>query len=163
MKKLIIIVILGWFVFSSKASVTAYFNYGVFNVPTGSPFIETYLTVIGKSIKHIPVNGGIQGSVNVKVLITKGGELYTGDNYNLLSPPSLKCQDPMFESWHYPPLYAWTPSTHKQQRKKKKNTPKAFCSRFLLFLTYIYLLFLIFLFKQVLENNKEFFGFKFSQ
>jgi GWxTD domain-containing protein len=86
MKKHVFIFVLGLFILSLKASVTAYFNYGVFNVPSGSPFIETYLTVIGRSIKHIPVNGGLQGSINVKVLITKGGELYTGDNYNLLGP-----------------------------------------------------------------------------
>jgi GWxTD domain-containing protein len=86
MKKYVVIFVFGWFFLQSQGSVTAYFNYGVFNVPSGSPFIETYLTVIGKSVKHIPVAGGLQGSVNVKVLITKGGELYTGDNYNLLSP-----------------------------------------------------------------------------
>ncbi len=86
MKKLVLIFVLGWLFLPLGASVTAYFNYGVFNVPSGSPFIETYLTVIGNSIRHKAVNGGIQGSVNVKVLITKNGELYTGDNYNLLGP-----------------------------------------------------------------------------
>lgn len=86
MKKFVLIFVLGLFFLSSGASVTAYFNYGVFNVPSGSPFIETYLTVIGNSIRHKPVKGGIQGSVNIKVLITKNGELYTGDNYNLLGP-----------------------------------------------------------------------------
>lgn len=86
MRKYILIFVLGLFFINTGASVTAYFNYGVFNVPTGSPFIETYLTVIGNSIRHKPVNGGIQGSVNVKVLITKGDELYTGDNYNLNGP-----------------------------------------------------------------------------
>jgi len=86
MRKYILIVVLGLCILTSSASVTAYFNYGVFNVPSGSPFIETYLTVIGNSIRHKSVNGGFQGSVNVKVLITKGGELYTGDNYNLNGP-----------------------------------------------------------------------------
>ncbi len=86
MKKLVLIFVFGWFFLHSSASVTAYFNYGIFNVPSGSPFIETYLTVIGSSIRHKAVNGGLQGSVNIKVLITKNGELYTGDNYNLLSP-----------------------------------------------------------------------------
>ncbi len=86
MKKHVLIFVFGLFFLQSQASVTAYFNYGVFNVPSGSPFIETYLTVIGNSIKHLSVSGGLQGSVNVKVVITKNGELYTGDNYNLMGP-----------------------------------------------------------------------------
>jgi GWxTD domain-containing protein len=86
MKKHVLLFVFGWLFLQTQASVTAYFNYGVFNVPNGSPFIETYLTIIGNSIKHKAVNGGYQGSVNIKVLITKNGELYTGDNYNLLSP-----------------------------------------------------------------------------
>jgi len=86
MKKYVLLFVLGLFISNLQASVTAYFNYGVFNIPTGSPFIETYLTIIGNSIRHKAINGGLQGSVNIKVLITKGGELYTGDNYNLLGP-----------------------------------------------------------------------------
>lgn len=86
MKKQVLIFGLGLFFLQIQASVTAYFNYGVFNVPNGSPFIETYLTVIGSSVKHKAVNGGFQGSVNIKILITKNKELITGDNYNLLGP-----------------------------------------------------------------------------
>jgi GWxTD domain-containing protein len=69
-----------------KASVTAYFNYGVFNVPSSTPFLETYLTIIGKSIKHVKVENGYQASVNIKVNIYSGEKLVKSDNYNLLSP-----------------------------------------------------------------------------
>lgn len=69
-----------------RANVTAYFNYGVFNIPNASPFMETYLTIIGPSIKYKAVQGGFQGSVNVKVNITKAGVSVASNNYNLMSP-----------------------------------------------------------------------------
>lgn len=72
--------------FSVKAAVTAYFSYGVFNVPANSPFLETYITIVGKSIKHKPVSGGFQGSVNVKVNIYLNDKIFKSENYNLMSP-----------------------------------------------------------------------------
>lgn len=86
MKKYVLIIVFGLFVFNLQASVTAYFSYGVFNVPAGTPFFETYLTIIGKSIKFKPIQNGFQGSVNVKLVITKSGQTVTTNNYNLLSP-----------------------------------------------------------------------------
>lgn len=86
MKKLVVTLILGLFIFGSKANVTAYFSYGIFNVPSGTPFLETYITVLGSSVKLKQVQNGFQGSVNVKVLISKSGQNVAGNNYNLLSP-----------------------------------------------------------------------------
>lgn len=86
MKKGVFIFVLGMLFSSLNASVTAYFNYGLFNVPGGSPFVETYLTILGSSIKFKPVNGGYQGSVNVKVSIVKSGQVIASNNYNLMSP-----------------------------------------------------------------------------
>lgn len=86
MKRTVLFFVLGMFFLGLKANVTAYFNYGVFNVPSGSPFLETYMTIIGPSIRFKPVQGGFQGSVNIKVNITKSGQTVSSNNYNLLSP-----------------------------------------------------------------------------
>ncbi len=74
-----------WF-FAAQASVTAYFNYGVFNVPKQSPFLESYLSIIGKSAHHKAVNGGFQASINIRVNILKDGVLFKTESYNLLGP-----------------------------------------------------------------------------
>jgi len=86
MKKLFVAFVLGLFSFGLNANVTAYFSYGVFNVPNGTPFLETYITVLGKSVKYKAVTNGYQSSVNVKVLISKSGQNVAGNNYNLRSP-----------------------------------------------------------------------------
>lgn len=86
MKKGVFIFVLGMLFSSLGASVTAYFNYGLFNVPKGSPFVETYLTIVGSSIKFKPTNGGFQGSVNVKLSLVKSGQVVASNNYNLMSP-----------------------------------------------------------------------------
>src|SRR5713101_3536128 len=86
MKKKIIIVLLGILFLNAKASVIAYFNYCVFNIPGNTPFLETYLTIIGKSIKYKKVANGFQGSVNIKVTISSGDKLIKNNSYNLLSP-----------------------------------------------------------------------------
>ena len=86
MKKYLLIIAIGMLLLTSKAQMTAYFNYGLFNVPNSSPFLETYLTVIGKSVKHIAVSGGFQASVNIKVNIYQGLKTIKDNNYNLRSP-----------------------------------------------------------------------------
>lgn len=86
MKKIFLLLCLGMMLSSVKASVTAYFNYGVFNIPSGKPFLETYLTVIGKSIRHVKTENGYQGSVNIRIAIYSGEKLVIEDKYNLMSP-----------------------------------------------------------------------------
>lgn len=86
MRKTLLIALLGMMHLILPANVTAYFNYGVFNIPGKSPFLETYLTIIGNSIRHKKVPNGYQGSVNIKVNIFSGEKLIKADNYNLLSP-----------------------------------------------------------------------------
>lgn len=86
MKKYAFLLCAGMFFLSINASVTAYFNYAVFNIPGNSPFIETYLTIIGGSVKQKKLNNGYQGSVNVKVVISDGLNVIKSNSYNLLSP-----------------------------------------------------------------------------
>lgn len=79
----IILLFLSTWVFSN---VTVYFNYGIFNTLNSSPYLETYLTIAGQSVKFSPTEGGYQASVNVSWKIFKGADLVKAHNYNLMSP-----------------------------------------------------------------------------
>lgn len=68
------------------SNITVYFNYSVFNTSNSKPFIETYLTISGNSVKFLPVKDGYQASVNISWKIFKGTEVVKASNYNLLSP-----------------------------------------------------------------------------
>lgn len=71
-----------------SANVTVYFNYGVFNTLNSKPYIETYLTISGNSVKFKPAKSGYQASVNISWKISKGKEIIKSSNYNLMSPVS---------------------------------------------------------------------------
>jgi len=78
-----IVIIITQSVFSN---ITVYFNYGVFNTNNSKPYLETYLTISGNSVKFSPISGGFQANVNVAWKILNGTELVKSSNYNLLSP-----------------------------------------------------------------------------
>lgn len=68
------------------ANITVYFNYGIFNTGNSKPYLETYLTIAGHSVKFKPTDGTYQASVNVSWKILKGTEVVKASSYNVLSP-----------------------------------------------------------------------------
>lgn len=68
------------------SNITVYFNYGVFSTTGSKPYLETYLTISGNSVKFLPSKGGLQASVNISWKILKGSEVVKSSNYNLMSP-----------------------------------------------------------------------------
>ena len=68
------------------ANMTVYFNYGIFNAGNSKPYLETYLTIAGHSVKFKPTDGSYQASINVSWKILKGTEVVKASNYNVLSP-----------------------------------------------------------------------------
>lgn len=68
------------------SNITTYFNYCAFNTSSSKPYIETYITVAGNSVRFLPITGGYQAAVNVSFKIYKGKELVKQSNYNLVSP-----------------------------------------------------------------------------
>lgn len=68
------------------ANITVYFNYGVFNTSTSKPYLETYLTVSGNTVKFLRTGAGHQASVNIAWKILKGEEVVKSSTYNLMSP-----------------------------------------------------------------------------
>ncbi len=85
MKRLLFILFIVFYC-SAFANVTVYFNYAVFSTSKSSPFLETYLTISGNSVKFIKVKNSNQASVNVSWKIFKDTVLIKQSSYNLLSP-----------------------------------------------------------------------------
>jgi GWxTD domain-containing protein len=90
MKKLFVFIFcIASVVFNSLANskVTAYLTFASFNVPAKTPYIETYLSIIGNSVKFIKNNDGkFQGAVDISISFTQNGEFKTGQKYTLNSP-----------------------------------------------------------------------------
>lgn len=71
------------------SNITVYFNYGVFNTLNSKPYLETYLTVSGNTVRFSPTEGGYQANINITWKISKGTETIKISNYNLMSPKAL--------------------------------------------------------------------------
>ncbi len=75
---------------SVLGNVTVYFNYGAFFTPNSKPYIETYLTISGNTVRYKSLKtNNYQASVNITWKISQGAEIIKSANYNLLSPLTL--------------------------------------------------------------------------
>ena len=72
--------------FRLTAQLDAYFSTGKFNTPKNEPFIETYLTLVGKSLASKTVDTKLQNSVTIDLKIYKDSVLVKANKYNLLGP-----------------------------------------------------------------------------
>lgn len=67
--------------------LNAYLSYATFNSPESGPYIETYLTVEGRSVNYLlNKNNKYQGTIQVIVLFKIGDEVINYDKYELNSP-----------------------------------------------------------------------------
>ncbi len=85
-KTLVFTVLLTLFSGQFTGQIVAYFNLGAFNVPSKKPFVETYLTIVGKSLASKKVVGLFQNSVNVALTISKDSTIVSANKYNLNGP-----------------------------------------------------------------------------
>lgn len=68
-------------------NLQADFNYTIFNVPDKGPFIETYLSVTGKTVVYKQNDKGLfQGNIEVTFIFRQQGEIKEYDKYQLFSP-----------------------------------------------------------------------------
>lgn len=71
----------------ANSQLTAYLTFASFNVPAKTPYVETYLSIIGNSVKFIKNNENkFQGAVDISISFTQNGEFKTGQKYTLNSP-----------------------------------------------------------------------------
>lgn len=74
----------------NTSKLTAYLTYSSFYVPGKTPYIETYLSVIGNSAKFVKnSSGNYQGIINVSIAFTQNGEIKNAKKYTLNSPEAI--------------------------------------------------------------------------
>jgi len=89
MRKIILLSILLFPLFSEAKNVWAFLTYATFNSPNG-PYIETYLTVAGNSVKYIKKEDGkFQATVNVLMTFKQKDVIKAFNKYELNSPEIL--------------------------------------------------------------------------
>src|ERR1051326_5753206 len=70
-----------------KASVVPYFNYATFNIPGKQPYVETYISIFGNTVKYVKnANGKFQAAVNITMLFTQHDSIKASQKYTLTSP-----------------------------------------------------------------------------
>jgi len=89
MKKLVILILiagLGLNAFSKPKSLRAYLSYSAFYSPVDGPYLETYLSVLGKSLDFVSNSKGkFQGTVLVTMLFKQNDSIKEFRKYDLLS------------------------------------------------------------------------------
>ena len=69
-----------------NGQVLAYFNVGAFNTPSNQPYLETYLTIVGKSLVAKKMDGKYQNALAIEVKIEKDSVIVKANKYNLIGP-----------------------------------------------------------------------------
>jgi GWxTD domain-containing protein len=68
-------------------SLSGTFSYCYFDVPGGTPYLETYLSVSGRSVQLVDLGNHIlQGQIEVQWILREGEKIVHYDKYNLISP-----------------------------------------------------------------------------
>ncbi|HNW91015.1 MAG TPA: GWxTD domain-containing protein [Bacteroidales bacterium] len=91
MKKILLLtgVVLMTFVsFSAQAKrLQAYMSYSTFLSPSDGPYIETYMIVVGNSLKYVNnENSKYQGTIEITLIFRQDSVIKDFKKYNLLSP-----------------------------------------------------------------------------
>lgn len=72
---------------AQKKEISAIFGYSTFNIPTGKPYVETYLTINSWSMNYEKVeNNKFRTTAEISILIKKDDSVCINKKYNLSSP-----------------------------------------------------------------------------
>ncbi len=84
----LLVALLQAFVITSVAqNLRAYLSYSTFTTPTNKPYIETYLSVNGRSLNYIKNKDGYyQGNIDVQIIFKRGDSIVNFAKYTLSSP-----------------------------------------------------------------------------
>lgn len=70
-----------------RAALTAYVSYAVFEAPKQGPYVETYLSIIGSSLKMIKNNDGTyQGAAEIAICFIQKDEIKSAKKYIVTGP-----------------------------------------------------------------------------
>ena len=68
-------------------TLQAYFKYGRFNSPQNQKYIETYLSIIGGSLRYKKNSNNLfQGELEITIFLKQGEKIKDYKKYTLLSP-----------------------------------------------------------------------------
>lgn len=84
-----VISLLLFFLFNSVTAggIQAYFAYAAYAKSGKSPYLETYFTIAGNSVKYVKIGtGAYQAKVEVVLVLKQGEAIKFADKYTLLSP-----------------------------------------------------------------------------
>lgn len=71
----------------SYGALNAYFSYATFDQPGHSTYVETYLNIMGRSVKvHPDGSGKFRSTLEIQWVFKKGDKIIHFDKYNLHSP-----------------------------------------------------------------------------
>lgn len=74
----------------ANSKVTAYLTYAAFNVPSKTPYLETYLSIIGNSVNFVKnASGKFQGAVEISISFLQDGAIKNAQKYTLNSPETI--------------------------------------------------------------------------
>lgn len=72
---------------SQAKNLKAYLSYYTFNTPENEPYLETHISVVGKSVSYLQLaNKSYQGSIGITILIKQQDAIIKAEKLNLLSP-----------------------------------------------------------------------------
>ncbi len=87
MKKVLFLIMLSAVSVLKADNLSGYFSFCYFDLPGKTPYLETYLNVIGNTINPVvSENGKIKGQVEVQLIIRSADKVVHFDKYNLNSP-----------------------------------------------------------------------------
>ena len=73
--------------FSASPKLGAYFSHGIFNIPGGSPYLETYIEIMGNTLTYKATEAGkFKGEVQITLIIKQDSTIKDFRKYVLQSP-----------------------------------------------------------------------------
>lgn len=99
-KKFLLTIMLGLslLVFSMPDNLRAYLSYGTFSTPDNNTYIETYLSIMGKSLTFNRLeNGKFQGNVNVTLIFKENDSIREFRKYTIVSQEILDTANISFD------------------------------------------------------------------
>ena len=87
MKRIILLLIICFSLVSANAKIRAYLSYATFYAPTDGPYMETYLSINGKSVKYQKLeNGKFQAKIEVLFYFDRNDSIKSVQKIELKSP-----------------------------------------------------------------------------
>jgi GWxTD domain-containing protein len=87
MKRIILLLIICFSLVSANAKIRAYLSYATFYTPSEGPYMETYLSINGKSVKYQKLeNGKFQATIEVIFYFEKNDSIKSVQKIELKSP-----------------------------------------------------------------------------